>query len=181
MSEKKPKGTGGNGTERRRFAHLTAFPLIMALIYSVVALVNPEQAITAMKVSGKVLLQTAPALIVTFGILVLLNMLVTPAHIKRFFGKGMKAKGIILSSAAGILSMGSIYAWYPLLKGFREKGVSDFHLANFLGCRAVKIPLLPMMAAYFGWAFTLILTILMIFSALLTGFGLSTFESHRKA
>jgi len=133
----------------------------------------------ALKASGRVLLQIGPALVVAFGVMVLLNLLVTPAHIKRFLGRGTKAKGVLLSSAAGILSMGSIYAWYPLLKDLREKGVSDFHLANFLGCRAVKIPLMPMMAAYFGWAFTLILSALMVLSAMVTGFALSAFRGPR--
>jgi len=133
----------------------------------------------ALKASGRVLLQIGPALVVAFGVMVLLNLLVTPAHIKRFLGRGTKAKGVLLSSAAGILSMGSIYAWYPLLKDLREKGVSDFHLANFLGCRAVKSPLMPMMAAYFGWAFTLILSALMVLSAMVTGFALSAFRGPR--
>lgn len=68
------------------------------------------------------------------------------------------------------------YAWYPLLREFRGKGVSNFHLANFLGCRAVKIPLLPIMAAYFGWTFTGLLSVLMIVSALLTGLTVARFS-----
>ena len=99
-----------------------------------------------------------------------LNLFIKPPQVKRFLGQGAGTRGVLLSSAAGILSMGPIYAWYPLLKEFREKGVSNFHLANFLGCRAVKIPLLPMMAAYFGWTFTGIVSVMMILNALITGF-----------
>jgi len=180
MSGKNPKGDGGNGTGRTRFARLIAFPLVMVVVYGVLALARPDHAMTALRASGRVLLQIAPALVVAFGVMVLLNLLVTPAHIRRFLGKGTKAKGALLSSVAGILSMGSIYAWYPLLKDLREKGVSDFHLANFLGCRAVKIPLMPMMAAYFGWALTLILSGLMVLGAMFTGLAVSSFRGQSR-
>jgi uncharacterized membrane protein YraQ (UPF0718 family) len=152
---------------------IIAFPATVAAIYGAVALASPEQAVAALKASGGVIIQIAPALIVAFVVMVLLNLLVKPAHIKRFLGKGTRTKGTLLSSVAGILSMGSIYAWYPLLSDLREKGVSDFHLANFLGCRAVKIPLMPLMAAHFGWVFTLVLSGLMIVGAMLTGLAVS--------
>jgi len=180
MSVKKPKGDGGNGAGRARWARLVAFPLVMIAVYGVVALLSLEHAMAALRASGRVLLQIAPALVVAFGVMVLLNLLVTPAHIRRFLGKGTKAKGTLLSSVAGILSMGSIYAWYPLLKDLREKGVSDFHLANFLGCRAVKIPLMPMMAAYFGWPFTLILSGLMVLGAMFTGLAVSSVRDRSR-
>lgn len=165
---------GGAGSLR-----FLAFPVIMAIAYGVIAIVSPGQAVAALRASWRTLLQVAPALAVAFGVMVALNLLVTSAQIKRFLGKGTKSKGALLSSAAGILSMGPIYVWYPLLKDLREKDVSDFHLANFLGCRAVKIPLLPMMAAYFGWAFTLILSGLMVVEAMVTGLVVNSTGTHR--
>jgi len=178
MKDEDSKSEGGRDTGRRRLVRLIVFPLVVTLIYGLVALTSPEQALAALKASGRVLLQVAPALALAFGVMVLLNLLVTPGHVERFLGRGTKAKGAFLSTVAGILSMGSIYAWYPLLKALREKGVSDFHLANFLGCRAVKIPLLPVMAAYFGWAFTVVLSALMILGALATGLAVSIFGTH---
>ncbi|MFO8014894.1 MAG: permease [Phycisphaerae bacterium] len=175
MSDANAQSQGQSGAGYRRLVHLVGFPLAMALIYGVIAMLNPERALAALRASGRVLLQVAPALAMAFVVMVLMNLLVTPARIQRFLGEGTKLKGGLLSSVAGILSMGSIYAWYPLLKNLREKGVTDFHLANFLGCRAVKLPLLPLMAAYFGWTFTLILSALMVLDALLTGLAVSQF------
>lgn len=177
-----PKGTnakGGSGTGRAGLVRFWAFPAIVAVAYGVVALAGPEQAAAALRASWRTLLQVAPALAVAFGVMVGLNLLVTSAQIKRFLGKGTKSKGALLSSVAGILSMGPIYVWYPLLKDLREKDISDFHLANFLGCRAVKIPLMPMMAAYFGWTFTLILSGLMIVEAMITGLLVGSTRTHR--
>lgn len=181
MNDMKPKGRPERQAVRRRILRIAAFPLAVGVIYGVIALVNPRQAWVALEASGRVLLKIAPALVVAFGVMVLLNLLVTPAHIKRFLGRGTKAKGGLLSSLAGILSMGSIYVWYPLLKELREKDVSDFHLANFLGCRAVKIPLMPMMAAYFGWAFTITLSLMMVLAAIANGLVVSIVTSDGKS
>ena len=59
------------------------------------------------------------------------------------------------------------------MKELRDKGVSDFHLANFLGCRAVKLPLLPLMAAYFGWLFTVLISAIMIVDAVIVALAVS--------
>lgn len=168
MSDRNPSRRGARGPGRQRPIRLVAFPMFMASVYAIIAVVSPQHAVRALKASGRILLEILPALAVAFGVMVLLNLLVRRADIKRLLGGRTKAKGTLVSSAAGILSMGSIYAWYPVLKDFREKGMSDFHLATFVGCRAVKIPLLPMMAAYFGWAFTLIVSVLMVCDAFLT-------------
>jgi uncharacterized membrane protein YraQ (UPF0718 family) len=65
--------------------------------------------------------------------------------------------------------MGSIYLWYPLLKELSEKGMKKGLIATFLYNRAVKIPLLPLMVYYFGWLFTLFLTLYMIIFSVFLG------------
>lgn len=162
---------------RKRFMRFWAFPIVVIIIYGMIAIVRPEQTTAALKSSGAMLLQVTPALVVAFAVMFLLNLWIKPDHIKRFMGKGKKVRGTLLSSIAGILSTGPIYAWYPLLRNFRDKGMSDFHLALFLGCRAVKIPLMPLMAAYFGWSFTLILNMMIVLAAMLTGVTVSGFNS----
>ena len=150
-----------------------AFPASVAALYLVLACLRPGQAAHALRSSGHTLAQLAIPLCIAVTVMFLLNLLVKPAHISRFLGKGAGLRGIALSSAAGILSMGPIYAWYPLLKDLREKGASAFHLANFLGNRAVKPFLLPVMVFYFGWAFTVVLNVLIVLGALATAAGVS--------
>jgi len=168
--------TDSQNERRRRFLQLLAFPLGVGLVYGVIALAHPDRALDALQVSWQVLLQIAPALLIAFGMIVALNLLVRPAQIKRFLGRGTEIKGSLLSVVAGILSMGPIYAWYPLLGTLREKDVSSFHLSTFLGCRAVKIPLLPIMAAYFGWVFTITISLVMILGSLGTGAVVQLFD-----
>ncbi len=98
----------------------------------------------------------------------LLNLFITPVHVSKFLGSGVGIRSVFFSAAAGVISMGPIFAWYPFLKSLQEKGAADFHLANFLSHRALKPALLPMMILYFGWRFSLIFTVFCILSALVT-------------
>jgi len=75
----------------------------------------------------------------------------------------------VLSLVAGIISMGPIYAWYPLLKNLREKGAGTCPIAIFLYSRSIKPFLLPVMIAYFGWVYVGILTVLTVFASIAIG------------
>ncbi len=144
------------------------FPGCIVLIYAAVFPSAPGKIAGALRASLHISGQMAVPLAIAFGIIVLLNLLINPAMISRFLGRKAGIKGLVLSTGAGILSMGPIYAWYPFVKTLREKGVSNFHTANFLSNRAVKPAMVPVMVAYFGWRFTLVFMILGIFSAWMT-------------
>jgi len=145
-----------------------AFPSAVLLAYAVVCLLSPTHAWAALRASFGVCRQILPAMSVAFAAMVCVNMFIRPAHVTHLLGDVRKARGVALSTAGGILSMGPIYAWYPLLRELRSKGTSDFHAANFLCCRAVKPPLMPFLVAYFGWFFTIVLVVLTVASSLLT-------------
>jgi uncharacterized membrane protein YraQ (UPF0718 family) len=144
------------------------FPFCMILVYAAAFLVAPGKVAGALAASLHIARQVALPLAVAFGMIFALNLLVNPSLIPRFLGKKSGIYGLVLSSCAGILSMGPIYAWYPFVKTLREKGVSNFHTANFLSNRSVKPAMVPVMVAYFGWRFTLVFSILGILSAWLT-------------
>jgi uncharacterized membrane protein YraQ (UPF0718 family) len=162
-------GEAGRAWRRRgaRLARVWGFLALVVGTYGVVLAASPGRAAAALAESGRILLQIALPLCVAFIVMVSLNLLVKPAHVSRLVGRDAGIGGVVMSTVAGILSMGPIYAWYPLLRSLRERGASDFHLANFLSNRAVKPFLLPLMVSYFGWVFTLVLTVLTILGALL--------------
>ena len=124
----------------------------------------------ALRCSGKIFLNIVFPLCVVFILMLLLNLFTKPAHIAEFFDKGSTIRGVILTMMAGTLAMGPIYAWYPLLKELREKGLRNSLIGIFLGNRAVKPVLLPVMISYFGLTYTLILTFLTILGALVIGY-----------
>jgi len=151
------------------------FPVCVLVFYGILCAIDPNKALMALKTSGNILLYIALPLALVFVIMLMLNLFVNPAQIARLFGKGVRIRGIALSVVAGIISMGPIYAWYPLLKNLREKGAGTGPIAIFLYSRAVKPFLLPVMIAYFGWAYVGILTVLTIFASIAIGYSMSVF------
>jgi uncharacterized membrane protein YraQ (UPF0718 family) len=146
------------------------FPASVLVIYGILFAVIPDKASMALGCSGKIFLNIVFPLCVVFVFMLLFSLFIKPSHVAKFFDKGPAIRGVMLTAMAGILSMGPIYAWYPLLKGLREKGVKNTFIAIFLGNRAVKPFLLPVMISYFGWDYALILTFLTILGTLPIGY-----------
>jgi len=154
----------------KRTIRLILFPVLILLIYVVLFAVMPEKAIAAFKSSGKIFLNIIIPLGFVFILLVVLNLFLNPAHIVKLFGKKSGIKGIMLSSTAGIISMGPVYAWYPLLKELREKGAANSLMAIFINSRAVKPFLLPVMISYFGLRYVIVLTVVTMAGTIVAGY-----------
>ena len=167
-SAKKLKG-------KKDSARMFIFPVCVLACYGIVCAIEPHKALIAMKTSGNLLLYIALPLVLVFLIMLALNLFVKPAQIVGLFGKGLRIKGIVFSMVAGIISMGPIYVWYPLLKNLREEGAGNGPIAIFLYSRAVKPFLLPVMIAYFGWIYVVILTLLTVFASIAIGWFMSVF------
>ena len=149
------------------------FPIVILAAYGILFAVMPDRVSLALKSSGNIFLNMVIPLCLVLVLMILLNLFLRPAQITRFLGKGAGIKGILLPAAAGIISMGPIYAWYPLLKDLRGKGAGNSPIAIFLYNRAVKPFLLPVMIGYFGWAYVVILTILTILASVAIGYSMN--------
>jgi uncharacterized membrane protein YraQ (UPF0718 family) len=158
----------GKPIEKQTRLRSWIFLACIAGLYLILMVVTPDRAWSGLQTAGDVLMQAALPLLLAFGMMCVLNMFISPVHVSTFLGKGAGIRGIFFSALAGIISMGPIFAWYPFLESLREKGASDFHLANFLSHRAVKPVMLPMMIVYFGWLFSLVFTVVCVLSALVT-------------
>lgn len=164
------KDRNQSNTGMGRWIRLFLFPFLILLIYGALFAVMPDKISVALMSSGRVFLHIIVPLSLVFILMVILNIFVNPASIIRFLGRGSGIKGIMLSLGAGIISMGPVYAWYPLLKGMREKGAMNSLIAIFINSRAVKPFLLPVMVAYFGLKFVIILTVFTITGSIIVGF-----------
>jgi uncharacterized membrane protein YraQ (UPF0718 family) len=158
---------------QKTLGRIFIFPVCVLVCYGILSVIDPNKALMALKISGNLLLSVILPLVLVFMIMLVLHLFVKPAQIVRLFGKDMNIKGIGLSLVAGIFSMGPIYAWYPLLKKLKEEGAGTGPIAIFLYSRAVKPFLLPVMIAYFGWVYVVILTLLTAFASIATGWFIS--------
>ena len=103
-------------------------------------------------------------------VMALISYYVKPKKIASHLGEESGAKGWMIALGAGIVSHGPMYAWYPMIEELIEHGLKKGLIATFFYARSIKVPLLPIMIAYFGWAFTLILTLYILLASLLQGF-----------
>jgi len=158
--------------EKRSIRHLPNSYIFLGsvlVLYGVLFFFFPEKTLMALRRSGSMFVNILIPLGFVFLILFFVNLFINPGQVVRFFGKRSGIKGVFFATVAGILSMGPIYAWYPLLKELRQKGAEDSLLAIFLGNRAVKPFLMPIMISYFGLHYVLILTLFTIGGSLAVG------------
>ena len=141
---------------------------ITLFIYLLLWVSGTSEISTAWAHTGNLLRRIIPVLAVVLLFMAGGN-LVPHAFVKRHLGGDSGMKGYLFALAAGTLSHGPVYAWYPFLSELQAKGVSNGKIATFLFARAVKIPLLAAMAFYFGIPFTIIFTACILGGALLMG------------
>lgn len=166
-----------SGTQRR-LKGMLIFPAAILIVYVVLFIIMPDKTLLAIKNSGNILLNMLIPLILVLVFMLLLNIFLKPARVAKLLGKGSGVKGILLSAATGIISTGPIYVWYPLLKDLRERGAGGSSIAIFLYNRAVKPFLLPVMVAYFGWLYVVILTLLTVIASVAVGYSVNFFTKE---
>ncbi len=145
------------------------FFLVVFLSYLAAALADINLVYSALYYSAGLVWTVMPVILLVFGLIFISNIILTPKRIVRYMGKGSGLRGWLIAMGGGILSSGPIYMWYPLLADLREKGMKPSLIAAFLYNRAVKIPLMPLMIYYFGWPFTIILSLYMFVFSIING------------
>jgi len=110
-----------------------------------------------------------PVLGLVFVLILLTERFLTPARTRAWLGRDAGARGWLMALAAGVLSTGPVYVWYGLLAELRARGMRTALLAVVLYARAIKLPLLPLLAHYFGVTYMLVLSALIAAFAVLGG------------
>lgn len=173
----KEKSKGKNKTLHYGFSFL----IFVIILYIILFFFNDEKTYNAVHASINIFIQILPVLVLVVILMGISNYFLKPKTVSKYLGAESGAKGWFIAVSFGILSHGSIYVWYPLLKELQDHGMRVGLIATFLYNRAVKIPLLPIMIYYFGIIFVFILTMYMIVISVVEGklieMILNTFES----
>jgi uncharacterized membrane protein YraQ (UPF0718 family) len=154
------------------------FLAAIVLLYGILFLTMPEKAAPALRSSANIFRSILIPLCLVFAVLFSVNLFLKPARVARYLGKEAGIRSMLLSAAAGIISTGPIYAWYPLLGDLRRKGACSSPIAVFLYNRAIKPFLLPVMIGYFGWMFSVILTVCMLCGSFILGYAMNVFDGR---
>lgn len=162
--DRAPAGRGGSMTRGGLI-----FLIVVVCLYAGGYVIDPGRTLLALSLSAASMREIAFPLLLVFSALLLTNRYLRPQTVARLAGARSGLRGATLALLAGIVSMGPAYAWYPLLGEIRRKGAGPGQVAVFLYGRAIKPFLLPVMAAYFGVVFTVVLNLSIAGGALLTG------------
>lgn len=154
---------------RRRGGGGWIFLALVVAAYVAVAVAQPELGLRAWDSFVELLHRVAPALLFVWILMFLVQLLLGRERIERWLGAGSGARGWLLASTSGVLAGGPIYPWYALLADLHRKGMRTPLVAVFLYSRALKLPLLPLMAHYFGWRFVTVLALLIVASSFVSG------------
>jgi len=145
------------------------FLAVVGGVYLLVDFFNPSLAREALSSFELLLIRIVPILLLVFALLFLASLFLERKWLARHLGEATGVGGWILAVVCGILSVGPLYAWYPLLGELKEKGMSGALITAFLYSRALKLPLLPLMAHYFGLAYTVLFAVSILAASVLTG------------
>ena len=142
---------------------------IVSLLYLLTFSLDPSAGKASALAAFKTLKTIAPILLIVFFLIALLNTFIKPKKIAQHLGEKSGFKGWVIALAGGVLSHGPGYIWYPMLSDLREHGARDGLIVAFFYARSIKLPWLPLMISYFGFAFTVLLTLFILIGAWLQG------------
>jgi len=118
------------------------FLLLVFAIYLILLLVNPSLFRESLMQFLRILREIITPFIVVFVLMFCFNLFLNKERMARLLGESSGLKGWIIAIIGGILSMGPIYIWYPLISELQKRGVRDSFIATFLYNRAIQLPLL---------------------------------------
>lgn len=155
--------------------------LFLALVvagYAVTALVEAGKARAALAAFLPMLNTVAPVLVLVLALMIVSERFITPRRVERWLGRDAGLHAWLIAAGAGALATGPVYLWYALLAELRRKGIQPALIAVLLYARAIKLPLLPLMAHYFGAPFILVLSGWILAFAWLSGLVMRRFATE---
>jgi len=147
----------------------------VVLLYFFLFLADQHATEAALLKTVKVIAEIAPILLIVIFFTALINRLFRPEALAKHLGHESGLRGWLIALFAGILSHGPMYAWYPMIEDLKKHGLRDGLVVTFFYARSIKIPLLPLMIAYFGLGFTMLLSLYTVIASLLQGLILDRF------
>jgi uncharacterized membrane protein YraQ (UPF0718 family) len=157
------------------------FLALVLVAYGATALVEPGLARAAWLDFLSMLGKIAPVLAMIYMLMFLGELLLSPQRVEGWLGRHSGLRGWLVALAVGILSSGPVYAWYALLAELRAKGMRTALLAVILDARAIKLPLLPLLAHYFGLRYMVIVSLLIAVFSILNGWMVERLERPMKS
>lgn len=145
-------------------------PLILALLFLLLAFLLPEIATRSAVVSFSYFKEMALVLPPVFMLMGLLEVWVPKEKIRRLIGRESGIKGMFFSFLMGTLPTGPLYMAFPMAGSLLNKGAKISNIVIFLGAwAAIKIPQLIAETEFLGLQFTALRFILTLTAVIIIG------------
>jgi len=101
---------------------------------------------------------------------------ISPDTIGKIIGKESGWKGILIGAIFGTFMVGPTYVFYSLFRNLIDKGAGINVIATTIGAWAIKVQWIPFAIVLLGWKFVFIFNLLMLLSAIASGFVVAFFS-----
>ena len=145
------------------------FLAVVLLIFFYILLTNAGFARAIAVQFLATLKEVLPIIAIVFFVMFLLNLFIRPEVIKKHLGHDSGVKGWVYTIIASIVIAGPPYILMPMVADFRRHGMKTSLAAVFLSNRSVQPVFLPVMAYYFGWTYTIIVSVCIVAFSILSG------------
>ena len=145
-------------------------PLILALLFLLLAFLLPEIATRSAAVSLTYFKEMSLVLPPVFMLMGLLEVWVPKEKIKQLIGRKSGIKGMFFAFLMGTLPTGPLYMAFPMAGALLNKGARVSNIVIFLGAwAAIKIPQLIAETEFLGLQFTALRFILTLPAVIIIG------------
>jgi len=143
------------------------FLLTMILVYVAWYSATPIFITNSFKTFLKEFISLFPMLAFFFFIIFIINCFIKPEFTKRYLGHESGIKGWAYAILGSVLVAIPPYVAFPMLKELKNHGMNDSLIAVFLNNRNVQPAFLLIMAYYFSWQFTIVISVYILIFAVL--------------
>lgn len=148
------------------------FFAVACAAYGATFIIAPGLARRSLALFLPMLAGLGPVLVLVFLLTWLFDLFLIGERMESWLGPRAGIRGWVLAVAAGVGSTGPIYPWYGILAELHRKGMRTALVAVFLYARAIKLPLFPAMAHYFGLRYTVVLSLYIAGFSILSGIAM---------
>jgi uncharacterized membrane protein YraQ (UPF0718 family) len=140
---------------------------------------DSEKTLRSLDVFIKNTLSVIPIFLLVILLTAAINYFYPKEKIGKILQNASDFKTYFISLIAGIISHGPVFAWYPLLKNLKDKGLKNSALVVFLYGRNIKLTLLPVMIGFFGKLFSMIFILYIAAAALIQGLIFALIDKYK--
>lgn len=130
---------------------------------------TPEKALAALQVGADTFVSVLLLVAAVMGLSGLIQAWISREAVSRLLGHEGGIRALLIAVLCGMVLIGPAYILFPLLMSIRRQGARWAVIGTVLAAYAIKIPMVPLEFSFLGWKFSLLRSLLTLFTAIPIG------------